>query len=1021
MRGIGKQCTALICAAVLSIVGINPITGNVSKVNASEIEVSTETDAIAIESENTEVVSGVTVDDIKVSADVSEAMPAQDFESESKSGIKVKAYAKEGIFPANTVMKVTDVSAVDTEELTDKLDTAVENAVAVDISFYNEAGEEIEPLNGQNVEVEIKLPSEKEIDGEDFEVLHYNESKDVLEEVTNADVNGEEASFKSGAFSIYVITSIGDFDKDKITNKVWGVDPQFNAEVSEWEKKTPYMLRKGESVDIYKYVPSSDTTTVFSLDSLEDKIEIETQSRELTNYDLDNDGNPESVYKVKATIKALEYTDSDKDSGGTIIYKGKPVYVGTGADQETLWVAVLPKLDKDSNAIKWSHSDIEIADGVEKTFVDATIFGDGTMEKVTRTYEMRVAGIDKSTVYDKDNNVLGVYLDHMYEFLDGNGSQYEFTSMFYSIWGAHPDVVYVDPEKVDHVVFKVDIALLPKTQVTETYKLDSSNNYVLDSSSGTVNIEDYPETVVPDQIIECDNQMVRDANNTCPTHSGMDFSVNSKYLSEVNLAYTEAEIRVNKTLKHETIKDGQFEFVLTDEKGRVVQDVKNNGDGDVVFNKMQYIDYDAYGNATIHPSTKLRYSAPGTYVYYIEEKLPAGTTVVDKIRAKKDHYIYDTHKTKVTVTVEKVKNNDRFSYELKASVKYEYAGEGDTSLNPDDFVNEYFDYPAREISGIAWFDDNADGVFKAGDNDKVLPDVTATLYKYNETTKSYEPVEGKSVKTAADGSYKFTDLPEGKFKVVFDNEEATVTKKATTAAADNSIASNTKLGSKLVAETDEIKLPSDKEIIDSTIVPVDGVKTYKVENQNTGYIRVIDRTVEGVVWNDTNKDGKIDTDEKRFPGVTVTLIDTDDKEIDKTTTAKDGSYKFTDVPAGDYIIVVDKDLDVTVKDNDNLADGKKKADGKRYAIISVISLPDDSYIITNADSDDHISYNKYYYTFTLKDQNAGFVSDPVDTSSSSNSSNIVKTGDNTAVELFTVILMMSLLGAMLLMANRKKE
>ncbi len=72
--------------------------------------------------------------------------------------------------------------------------------------------------------------------------------------------------------------------------------------------------------------------------------------------------------------------------------------------------------------------------------------------------------------------------------------------------------------------------------------------------------------------------------------------------------------------------------------------------------------------------------------------------------------------------------------------------------------------------------------------------------------------------------------------------------------------------------------------------------------------------VAGTVWADVDNDGGNDPGETGIGGVTVTLIDpgpdglignADDMVIDTAVTNPDGSYEFIDVPAGDYVAVID--------------------------------------------------------------------------------------------------------------------
>jgi uncharacterized repeat protein (TIGR01451 family)/LPXTG-motif cell wall-anchored protein len=73
--------------------------------------------------------------------------------------------------------------------------------------------------------------------------------------------------------------------------------------------------------------------------------------------------------------------------------------------------------------------------------------------------------------------------------------------------------------------------------------------------------------------------------------------------------------------------------------------------------------------------------------------------------------------------------------------------------------------------------------------------------------------------------------------------------------------------------------------------------------------------VAGTVWADVDNDGAIDAGETGIAGVTVTLIDpgpdglvgtADDIVIGTVVTNPDGSYELIDMPAGDYVAVIDQ-------------------------------------------------------------------------------------------------------------------
>ncbi|MDR7683383.1 SdrD B-like domain-containing protein, partial [Staphylococcus argenteus] len=56
------------------------------------------------------------------------------------------------------------------------------------------------------------------------------------------------------------------------------------------------------------------------------------------------------------------------------------------------------------------------------------------------------------------------------------------------------------------------------------------------------------------------------------------------------------------------------------------------------------------------------------------------------------------------------------------------------------------------------------------------------------------------------------------------------------------------------------------------------------------------------VWEDTNKDGKQDSNEKGIKGVYVILKDSNGKELDRTTTDENGKYQFTGLSNGTYSV-----------------------------------------------------------------------------------------------------------------------
>jgi len=82
------------------------------------------------------------------------------------------------------------------------------------------------------------------------------------------------------------------------------------------------------------------------------------------------------------------------------------------------------------------------------------------------------------------------------------------------------------------------------------------------------------------------------------------------------------------------------------------------------------------------------------------------------------------------------------------------------------------------------------------------------------------------------------------------------------------------------------------------------IRRGRTEQVNIPLVRVC--RVSGIMFQDLNKDGKLDADEIGLPLIKVTLEREDFKSRD-TFTAQDGKFSFATVPPGDYILSVDKE------------------------------------------------------------------------------------------------------------------
>ena len=131
--------------------------------------------------------------------------PAQDFEGTAGS-VHVRVHADEGRFPEGTRMNLRTVSIssiLNNDSVQDAVgkDREVVDAVAVDITFQDKDGNEIEPAGN----ISVQMTTSSRVEGESHEVLHIDDNGNASA-VTSASATG--ASFKAGEFSIYVITGI---------------------------------------------------------------------------------------------------------------------------------------------------------------------------------------------------------------------------------------------------------------------------------------------------------------------------------------------------------------------------------------------------------------------------------------------------------------------------------------------------------------------------------------------------------------------------------------------------------------------------------------------------------------------------------------------------------------------------------------------------------------------------------------------------------------------------------------------
>ena len=166
------------------------------------------------------------------------AMPAQDFTGKTED-VFVSVHAEEGTFPRGTTMVVTPVE--NTDKVINAVNKAVEGKVntlkAVDITFYNEAGKEIEP--------ELPVSVSMKATGINYslaqQVVHIDNKNrvEVIEDTQLVSFNSTViAGFEADAFSIYAVVGTDGEEVLYRTYKFFDLD--VDAESETYTEYIPY-------------------------------------------------------------------------------------------------------------------------------------------------------------------------------------------------------------------------------------------------------------------------------------------------------------------------------------------------------------------------------------------------------------------------------------------------------------------------------------------------------------------------------------------------------------------------------------------------------------------------------------------------------------------------------------------------------------------------------------------------------------------------------------------------------------
>ena len=195
--------------------------------------------------------------------------------------------------------------------------------------------------------------------------------------------------------------------------------------------------------------------------------------------------------------------------------------------------------------------------------------------------------------------------------------------------------------------------------------------------------------------------------------------------------------------------------------------------------------------------------------------------------------------------------------------------------------------PNNTITGTVYRDDN---------RDKMIDGDEPGLERVSVQLLDEDGNVVQTLDTAADGTYAFQHLKDGKYTVKVVRSSA-------------------------IKDYDQTEDP-DATVDDTSAVYTMGPENSLQENVNFGYVP--DYSIAGRVYRDADKSGSYTDGEETFEGVTVDLMDASGTVVATATTTADGTYSFEKLPAGTYRVKVHADgalagLDQT-EDPDGIAD-----------------------------------------------------------------------------------------------------
>ncbi len=447
------------------------------------------------------------------------------YEALSPSGIKVLVTVNENTFNEKVTLAVKDLPSNDALNAAwegadaNAADKVVLDAVAVDISFLDSLGNEVEPNEEGKVEVRMILPETKKLTGDEL-VLYHQLQDGSVEHVNDATVYGGEVAFRAESFSVYVVTALGNRDANHVHEVLehyeYLCDAPMDSDHAYYynDPKGPYILRVGDPIEIFTDLGDSSRYQFW----LEDLSTPDMLTRM-------NGGDFEKQHDEfgGATKVHAKYTAAKAGTCRIVLHDKW----ANNAGVESFYIKVM-----ETNYQEFDHSDIEITDGGYYQLIYFVIEGDGVLTKKVFNYDSKVDKVNSSEVWGKNGQgILGTYHSDDYCRLRGtSSSQYELTSKWregHTDENPKPSLIKYDANQVDHVVFDVNLECTLREVLVER-KVDGNivESQRIDGSQYSDN--DVEKTIIRENIIfRMEQQDVVDALNKCPAHNGLDFTVRS--------------------------------------------------------------------------------------------------------------------------------------------------------------------------------------------------------------------------------------------------------------------------------------------------------------------------------------------------------------------------------------------------------------------------------------------------------------------------------------------------------------